>query len=330
MTAPLLQAKGLRKEFVSGRGLMRRHAVVAVDDVDLAIHAGERVGLVGESGSGKSTVARLLLRLVEPTMGQVLFEGQDLHTLGRSDLRAIRRHVQMVFQNPHTSMHPRMTVEQSLAEPLLIQADIPRAETRRRVGEMLDLIGLPRAFGYRYPHELSGGQKQRVCIGRALMMRPRLIVLDEPTSALDVSVQAQILDLLLRLQREFGLSYLFISHNLAVVRLMCTEVKVMYRGRIVEEGAAEDVLARPAHPYTARLLSATLEPVPGFALPPPEPEAGSAPTSGGCVYLHRCRNAIPGVCARDAPVLSPTRHPGRVACHATAAGAAAANPQPDV
>jgi ABC-type glutathione transport system ATPase component len=260
VTAPLLQAQDLRKEFSIRHGLLARRSVVAVDGISLKIEAGERVGLVGESGSGKSTVARLLLRLIEPSSGSISLEGRDLLALSAAELRGARRHMQMVFQNPHTALYPRMSVGQALAEPLRIQGNVSGAEMRARTLEMLNQIGLPRSFLYRYPHELSGGQKQRICIGRALMLRPRLLILDEPTSALDVSVQAQILEFLLALQRDFALAYLFISHNLAVIRATCSRVLVMQRGRLVEEGMAGQVFERPAHPYTAALIAATLEP----------------------------------------------------------------------
>jgi ABC-type glutathione transport system ATPase component len=263
MTEPLLQATDLRKEFPWRKGLLARTSgvAVAVDGVTLSVGPGERVGLVGESGSGKSTLARLLLRLIEPSSGSICFEGRDLLALSAPELRATRQHMQMVFQNPHTALCPRMSLGQALREPLIIQGNVSPDEQRRRAMDMLDMIGLPRSFFHRYPHELSGGQKQRVCIARALMLRPRLLLLDEPTSALDVSVQAQILDFVLALQVEFGLAYLFISHNLAVVRSMCSRVLVMRRGRIVEQGGAEQVLEHPVHAYTAALIAATLEPV---------------------------------------------------------------------
>ena len=260
MSATLLRARALRKEFSVRHGLLGRRPIVAVDGIDLEIGPGERVGLVGESGSGKSTVARLLLRLIEPSSGAISFEGYDLLAFSAAELRGVRRHIQMVFQNPHTALYPRMSVGQALAEPLHIQGGFSGAETRTRTFEMLDRIGLPRSFLHRYPHELSGGQKQRICIARALILQPRLLILDEPTSALDVSVQAQILEFLLELQRDFALADLFISHNLAVIRAMCTRVLVMQRGRLVEEGMTEQILEQPAHPYTVALVAATLEP----------------------------------------------------------------------
>lgn len=221
---PLLQLRNLTREFnVSGGAV-----ITAVDKVDLKIVAGESVAIVGESGSGKSTLGRLVLALIKPTAGSVSFDGKNLADLSAVSMRALRREMQVVFQNPHTSLHPRMTVAQSLAEPLRIQGGSHADAISAKVAEMVDIVGIPRAFLYRYPHELSGGQKQRICIARALMLRPKFIVLDEPTSALDVSVQAQILHFLKTMQLEWSLSYLFISHNLAVVEAMCNSILVMY------------------------------------------------------------------------------------------------------
>ncbi|MCT8970902.1 ATP-binding cassette domain-containing protein [Microbaculum marinisediminis] len=264
---PIAELVALRKEFAVSQGLFATRTVVAVDDVNLALEAGESVGIVGESGSGKSTVGRLLLGLVAPSAGKVVIEGKEIATLTKTEMRALRRHVQIVFQNPHTALHPRMMVSRALAEPLRIQGDLSHQEITARVRRMVDTIGLPQSFLGRYPHELSGGQKQRICIARALILNPRIIVLDEPTSALDVSVQAQILEFLQSLREEFGLTYLFISHDLAVVQAMCTRVLVMYRGRIVDQGATRDILESPSHPYTRRLLAATLEPSADAALP---------------------------------------------------------------
>lgn len=267
MTQPIAELRSLRKEFTIADGPFRRRTVVGVDGLDLQVMQGESVGIVGESGSGKSTVGRLLLGLTPPSAGQVLIEGRDLAGLTRDQMRRLRRNVQIVFQNPHTALHPRMTVERALAEPLHIQGDVDRAEIAERVGRMVDTIGLPHSFLGRYPHELSGGQKQRICIARALMLNPKILVLDEPTSALDVSVQAQILEFLNRLREDLGLTYLFISHNLAVVQAMCSRVLVMYRGRIVEEGETRQILTAPRHDYTRRLLAATLEPTADATLP---------------------------------------------------------------
>jgi peptide/nickel transport system ATP-binding protein len=230
--------------------------IVALDGVDFALHAGRSLGIVGESGSGKSTLARLVMALEPPSSGRVVFDGQDLHALDASALKRTRAGFQMVFQDPYGSLDPRRTVEQTVGEPLALLSGTPRAERRERAGETLAAVGLRAADLDKYPHEFSGGQRQRIAIARALITRPRLIVADEPVSALDVSVQAQVLNLLLDLQDRFGLSYLFISHDLAVVNLVCDEVLVLEHGRIVERGATAEVFRAPQHPYTGRLLAA--------------------------------------------------------------------------
>ncbi|WP_108663198.1 ABC transporter ATP-binding protein [Acuticoccus kandeliae] len=249
----LSEAIGLTKIFATPSG-----PFTAVDDVTLRIGAGERVGLVGESGSGKSTVGRLLLRLIEPSAGDVVFDGTNLSNLDRRSLRAARKNFQMVFQNPHTSLHPRMTIGDALAEPLRIQGGYGRREMARLVSEMFDVVALPAAFRHRYPHELSGGQKQRVAIARALILNPKLIVFDEPTSALDVSVQAQILEFVLSLCAEKGIAYLFISHNLAAVNHMCETIYVMRHGKVVEKGPAQKVLLHSENAYVRELIEAAL------------------------------------------------------------------------
>jgi ABC-type glutathione transport system ATPase component len=235
-------------------------AVRAVDGVSLELRAGEALGVVGESGSGKTTVLRLLLRLAQASTGQVLFEGHDISHAPDRALLPMRRAVQAVFQNPHAAMDPRLSVFASVAEPLRLLGGMSRAGLRERVAGLLEDVGLGGDFLWRYPHELSGGQKQRVCIARALAPGPRALLLDEPTSALDVSVQAQIIELLAELRARHGLAYLFVSHNLAVVRLLCERVAVMQGGRVVEQGEAATVLATPEHPYTRRLLAAVLPP----------------------------------------------------------------------
>ncbi|MFE9252802.1 ATP-binding cassette domain-containing protein [Streptomyces sp. NPDC007088] len=267
---PLLVLEGLRKEFGG------RPGSVAVDDVSLSVREGETLALVGESGCGKTTLTRLLLRLLEPTAGTVRFDGADLHALGPAQLRRVRRQMQVVLQDPYSSMNPRMRIVDIVAEPLVTHEPQARgrggrARTRERVGELLEAVGLDASIMDRYPHEFSGGQRQRVSIARALALRPRLVVLDEPTSALDVSVQARVLDLLADLQRRLGLTYVFVSHNLAVVQQVADRVAVMHRGRVVEIGEAAQVLTAPVHPYTRRLLDAVPVPDPARARRPRDP-----------------------------------------------------------
>ena len=235
--------------------------VRAVDDVSLDIQAGETLGLVGESGSGKSTLGRLILRLVEPTSGSVHFEGRDLVSASRGEMRRLRRDMQIIFQDPFASLDPRFRVEDVIAEPLLIheQNRTAKSDRRARVVELLRAVGLDESAINRYPHEFSGGQRQRIGIARALALKPRFIVADEPVSALDVSVGAQIVNLLAQLQRDFRLTYLFISHSMPVVRYLSTRIAVMYRGKIVEIGSTDQITERPQHPYTRSLLDATPE-----------------------------------------------------------------------
>lgn len=246
----LLEVKGLAKSYFMRDG----KEVRAVDTVDFFVNKGEILGIVGESGSGKSTVARLVLRLIEPTAGDVIFDGQNITGHTGELLRQLRRYMQLVFQNPHSALNGRHTIGEAIAEPLRIQSRLSRREIDARVDQLLDTVRLPRTFRYRYPHELSGGQKQRVCIARAVALKPRLLVLDEPTSALDVSVQAQILDFLRDLRSELDLTYLFISHDLAVVRELCDRVLVMQRGRVVEHGFTREIFSMPHHSYTQNLL----------------------------------------------------------------------------
>jgi len=249
--APLLDVKGLSKTYATKSG----GEVKAVDAVDFSVSKGEILGIVGESGSGKSTIARLVLRLIEPSAGKVVFDGEDMIQLSSEKLRLMRRHMQLVFQNPHSALNGRHTIGDAIAEPFRIQSKLSRREIEANVDRLLDIVQLPRVFRYRYPHELSGGQKQRVCIARAVALSPKLLVLDEPTSALDVSVQAQVLKFLRELREEMDLTYVFISHDLAVVRELCDRVLVMRRGRIMEEGTTGDIFAAPKDDYTRTLLA---------------------------------------------------------------------------
>ena len=249
-SSPLLEVKGLAKTYATKSG----GEVRAVDGVDFSVARGEVLGIVGESGSGKSTIARLVLRLVEPTAGEVVFDGNDITGLNGEALRKTRRHMQLVFQNPHSALNGRHTIGDAIAEPFRIQTRMSRREIEACVEKLLDTVQLPTAFRYRYPHELSGGQKQRVCIARAVALKPKLLLLDEPTSALDVSVQAQILEFLRDLRSELDLTYVFISHDLAVVREICDRVLVMKRGHIVEEGHTTQIFEMPSEPYTQQLL----------------------------------------------------------------------------
>ena len=261
MDAPLLHVQDLRTWFPVRRGVLQRVVghVKAVDGVSFELRKGETLGLVGESGCGKTTVGRTLLRLIEPTGGRVLFEGRDVLAMGGEELRLLRRRMQIIFQDPGGSLNPRMRVGRIVGEPLEVHGVARGDELRDMVERLLERSGLWPAAADRYPHEFSGGQRQRIGIARALALNPSLIVCDEPTSALDVSIQSQILNLLKDLQREFGLSYLFISHDMAVIHHICDRVAVMYDGRIVEEGTRDDIIRRPQHPYTQRLLAAVPE-----------------------------------------------------------------------
>jgi ABC-type oligopeptide transport system ATPase subunit len=264
---PLVEVRDLTKVFdlaESAFGGRRAGAVRAVDDVSLEIHEGETLGLVGESGSGKSTLGRLILRLIEPTAGAIIFRGIDLSKANSTELRRVRRDMQIIFQDPFGSLDPRYRVEDVIAEPFVVHREVlgeslSRQARRLRVAELLRAVGMDESAMPRYPHEFSGGQRQRIGIARALALRPKFIVADEPVSALDVSVGAQIVNLMRQLQRDFGLTYLFISHSMPVVRYLSTRIAVMYQGKIVEIGSTEQIIARPQHAYTRKLLTATPE-----------------------------------------------------------------------
>ena len=312
MTA-LIEVRSLSKHYPArdGKGTIR-----AVNDVSLSLEAGRTLGIVGESGCGKSTLARLMLRLIEPTGGDVLFNGESLLALDGSALRRRRRDIQIVFQDPYASLDPRMTVAAIVSEPLDIHGISTRAERKARVLDLLDLVGLDRGAAAKYPHEFSGGQRQRIGIARAISLEPRLIVLDEPVSALDVSIQSQILNLLIDLKQRLKLSYIFISHDLSVVEHVSDEVAVMYLGRIVEYGTAERVFGSPLHPYTQALVSAVPEIDPQkrrlrIVLAGDLPNPENMPT--GCSFHPRCQSAM-ALCKETRPELKVTQ--GRaVACH---------------
>jgi peptide/nickel transport system ATP-binding protein len=313
VTEPLLETRDLARYFSVREGLFSQRQLRAVDGVDVAIHAGETLGIVGESGCGKSTLARLLLGLLPPTAGEVRYLGSPLHKKGKS----FRRDLQVIFQDPYSSLNPRMTAGEIVERPLIVHKLGSGAERRERVKELFDWVGLPPESTSRYSHEFSGGQRQRIAVARAIASKPRLIIADEPTSALDVSVQAKVLNLLKDLQASLGLTYVFISHDMRVVRHMCDRLAVMYLGRIVEEGPSEEVFRNPRHPYTRALLGAVprLEPRRKRARVTVEGEPPSplSPPSG-CHFHPRCPFAI-DECRASSPALRTLAPDHLAACH---------------
>ncbi|MEU4481473.1 dipeptide ABC transporter ATP-binding protein [Micromonospora sp. NPDC023966] len=324
MTENIIEVRDLVKHYPVTRGVVFKKTighVKAVDGVSFDLKAGETLGVVGESGCGKSTLARVLMNLEKPTAGQVLYKGQDISKLSGGALRRLRRQIQLVMQDPYTSLNPRMTVGDLIGEPFEIHPEVaPRRSRRDKVKELLDLVGLNPEHINRYPHQFSGGQRQRIGIARALALRPEVIVCDEPVSALDVSIQAQVMNLLEKLQAEFGLSYVFIAHDLSVVRHLSDRVAVMYLGKMVEVGTEDEIYERPTHPYTQALLSAVPVPDPTvreskaiIRLQGDVPSPVSPPS--GCRFRTRCWKAQ-DVCAQEVPLLQirpGSDHPS--ACH---------------
>ena len=320
MTEHIIKVRDLRKYFPihSAIPFVKSHqSVKAVDGVNFDVYKGETLGIVGESGCGKSTLARLINQLVHPSTGSVEFKGKDLATLSAKDVRAARKSIQMVFQNPDASLDPRKTIEFLIAEPLVIHNIGTKESRKKRVHELLETVGLSSYHADRYPHEFSGGQKQRINIARALALNPDVIICDEPVSALDVSVQAQVINLLKSLQQEFNLTYIFISHDLNVVRYMCDRIAVMYLGKIVETGTFKQLYEDPKHPYTKALLSAIPKEDPfehkeRIILKGDVPSPVNPPS--GCAFHERCQYVM-DICKTDVPVLQTIEKENQVACH---------------
>jgi len=318
LTDKLLEVEDLKKYYPVTGGLLSRHLgdVRAVDGVSFYIKEGETLGLVGESGCGKSTLGRAILRLEEPTEGRIIYKGTDITKLGKKELRELRKEIQIIFQDPQSSLDPRMTIGQSIGEGLLIHGIGDDRARVKRVDEILELVGLEAQHALRYPHEFSSGQRQRVGIGRALTVNPKLIIADEPVSALDVSIQAQILNLMLDLRREFGLAYLFIAHDLSVIRQISHRVAVMYLGKIVELAERGEFFQNALHPYTEALLSAILDirqkGKTRILLPGSVPSALNPPS--GCRFHTRCHRVLP-ICHQEEPQLKDVGSGHLVACH---------------
>lgn len=319
MSQHLLEVKNLSKYFPIKGGVLRRTVghVRAVDDVSFYVKKGETFGLVGESGCGKSTTGRTILRLLEPTSGQVLFEGKDIASLSRREMRKARRDLQMVFQDPYASLNPQMTVGELIEEPMKVHGLYSSAERKEKVKELMETVGLNKAFVERYPHEFSGGQRQRIGIARALSLQPKLIIADEPVSALDVSIQSQVVNLMEDLQDEFGLTYIFIAHDLSVVKHISDRIGVMYLGRMAEVGTKHELYDTPAHPYTQALLSAVPIPNPKvkrerIVLQGDVPSPANPPK--GCAFHPRCPKAFDR-CKVERPELIHLGGEHYVACH---------------